>query len=143
MLWLLVVLQEPMEDDKERKVLGETEVDNHVKSFENERRLFCILFGKVINIELSFQKRFTKKLVSIKFPVLVPVLGGQNLIVAMAVQGRGARFFFITLHTYKNLLQGKVSLSLQISWIHSKTLFMVVEPVFFPGLTPNSLQITS
>ena len=85
-----------MGDDKERKVLGETEVDNHVKSFENERRLFCILFGKLKKNKLSFQKRFTKKLVSIKFPVLVPVLGGQNLIVAVAVHGRGARFLFIT-----------------------------------------------
>ena len=115
MLWLLVVLQEPMEDDKERKVLGETEVDNHVKSFENERKLFCILFGKVKKLNYHFKSDSQKNL-SIKLPVLVPVLGGQNLIVAMAVQGRGARFFFfITLHTCKNLLQGKVSLSLQIS----------------------------
>ena len=38
-----------MEDDKERKVLGETEVDNHVKSFENEMGLFCIFFGNVNN----------------------------------------------------------------------------------------------
>ena len=53
-----------MGDNKERKVLGETEVDNHVKSFENERRLFCILFGKVKNLKLSFQKRFTKKIVN-------------------------------------------------------------------------------
>ena len=40
-----------MEDDKERKVLVETEVDNHVKSFENEMRLFCIFFGKVKNFK--------------------------------------------------------------------------------------------
>ena len=53
-----------MEDDKERKVLGETEVDNHVKSFENEMRLFCILFVRVKKSKLSFQKRFTKKLVN-------------------------------------------------------------------------------
>ena len=53
-----------MGDDKERKVLGETEVDNHVKSFENEMRLFFILFGKVKDLKLSFQKRFTKKLVT-------------------------------------------------------------------------------
>ena len=42
----LVVLQEPMGDDKERKVLGETEVDNHVKSFENEMRLLIIFWFK-------------------------------------------------------------------------------------------------
>ena len=91
----MVVLQEPMEDDKERKVLGETEVDNHVKSFENERRLFCTLFGKVKKLKYHFKSDSQKNL-SIKLPVLVPVLGGQNLIAAMAVQGRGARFFIIT-----------------------------------------------
>ena len=84
-----------MEDDKERKVLGETEVDNHVKSFENERKLFCILFGKVKKLNYHFKSDSQKNL-SIKLPVLVPVLGGQNLIVAMAVQGRGARFYIIT-----------------------------------------------